>query len=717
MSVVTIFLDEARFLEEAIESVLAQTFDNWELCLVDDGSTDRSPRIAHSYAASHPDRIRVVQHPDGGNHGMSASRNLGMSATSGRYLAFLDGDDAFLPEKLERQIDELEAEPRAALVAGRTVEWYSWASRPTGHDHCPEPGVAHGTLAEPPTLLRCLFADVPWSPAICGALFRRETLERVGGFATDFRDMYEDQVLWVKLFCSQPVLVSSGALELYRQHDASVCVQAERDGRYHPWYPNPARAAFLKWADDYLRSNGYADPETLERLAEDLRPVRHPTAPVAVTDVVVTDPVRSSLRGHWLECPQPGDLTGSARLRIFGWVVGLRSEAVAVELLSGGAVVARSAVDWLRPDIGAAFPDDEAARHAGYHFDVPIVGVKPVELSLHAVLADGTTAPLAAIFARRHGLSTAVPGEPVAGAFPRPSASRRSARPGERRGVILLYHRVAADQTPDPWRLSVNPDAFSDQMALLRSRFQPLPLEELVRASADGALPERAVAVTFDDGYADNLLAAKPLLERHDVPATVFVTSGAIGGGAFWWDALLALVVDQDESPAADGLSATGESRYLTLWEELYSMSSAERADVLKRMADGRWCRDHAPRVMTKDQVRQLCADGLVDIGAHTVSHRALSFLTADEQEMEIRTSREQLEGLLRRPVQMFSYPHGKYTAETRRLAREAGFRCALANDAAPVFAGSNLFELPRLAVESESTEKLERQLDDMFDD
>src|SRR5678815_5107839 len=97
VSVIVIFLDEEQFIREAIESVFTQTYHHWELILVDDGSMDSSTSIARSYAREHPERVRYIEHRAHQNRGMSTSRNLGISNANGEYIAFLDGDDIWLP--------------------------------------------------------------------------------------------------------------------------------------------------------------------------------------------------------------------------------------------------------------------------------------------------------------------------------------------------------------------------------------------------------------------------------------------------------------------------------------------------------------------------------------------------------------------------------------------------------------------------------------------
>jgi glycosyltransferase involved in cell wall biosynthesis len=159
VSVITIFFNAERFIEEAIESVLAQTYANWELLLVDDGSADASSGIARRFATRQPEKVRYLEHDGHKNRGMSAARNLGISHSQGKYIAFLDADDVWLPEKLERQVAILESQPKVAMVYGPTEYWYGWTGLPEDieRDRAPDLGVPGDTMFEPPTLLTLLY--------------------------------------------------------------------------------------------------------------------------------------------------------------------------------------------------------------------------------------------------------------------------------------------------------------------------------------------------------------------------------------------------------------------------------------------------------------------------------------------------------------------------------------------------------------------------------
>jgi glycosyltransferase involved in cell wall biosynthesis len=262
-SVVMIFFNAERFIQEAIESIVAQTYHNWELMLVDDGSTDGSTRIAHFYAEKYSGQVMYLEHEEHRNRGMSASRNLGIRRCKGRYVAFLDSDDVWLPHKLERQVAIMESKPRASMVYGASRYWHSWTGNDEDFslDFVPDLGVQTEVLFDPPALLTRLYPFGPaTTPPPSDFLVRREALEAVGGFEEDFRgvnQLYDDQAFLVKMYMSQPIFVSSEEWDLYRIHPDSCDAVATGGGHY-----DAIRAFFLQWFESYLLKEGIGDPDT-----------------------------------------------------------------------------------------------------------------------------------------------------------------------------------------------------------------------------------------------------------------------------------------------------------------------------------------------------------------------------------------------------------------------------------------------------------------------
>ncbi|MBI4364015.1 MAG: polysaccharide deacetylase family protein, partial [Candidatus Latescibacteria bacterium] len=239
-------------------------------------------------------------------------------------------------------------------------------------------------------------------------------------------------------------------------------------------------------------------------------------------------------------------------------------------------------------------------------------------------------------------------------------AARWVRRPFSSGAVILVYHRIA-EIPGDPQLLSVSPERFASHLAAIRAAAGPVRLLDLVRSLDGGAAPARAVALTFDDGYADNLHAAKPLLERFEVPATVYVTTGQIDSPReFWWDELDRLLLRPEALPEALTLEIGGTTRrwefretgprqraYRELCAALRDLSASHREALLDRLAA--WAgADRLARMthraLSADEVRRLAEGGLIDVAPHTVTHPALSMLPAEDQRREIEESRRALE-------------------------------------------------------------------------
>jgi len=239
--------------------------------------------------------------------------------------------------------------------------------------------------------------------------------------------------------------------------------------------------------------------------------------------------------------------------------------------------------------------------------------------------------------------------------------------------LSLLYHRVN-QWTPDPWTLCVSPVHFAEQMEVV-SRFTPRPI------------------VTFDDGYADNLYQALPILERFDVVGRFFVASGMLGlSSEMWWDALERLFLKDgvDQLAYFDAFHRLRPLPFPLQQQELDNLFSARKMSQAARPNR---------RMMTEAELVKLSTSRLVQIGAHTVSHPVLSLLPRIEQQKEIYQSKVQLEKLTGKLIHGFAYPNGMlvdYTLDTVELVRQSGFSYAYS-----AFEHDNdcPFQLPRVMI------------------
>jgi len=283
--------------------------------------------------------------------------------------------------------------------------------------------------------------------------------------------------------------------------------------------------------------------------------------------------------------------------------------------------------------------------------------------------------------------------------------------------LILGYHRISSSPgTLDA--LCVSPENFAEHLHELQKRTHPIRLSELVQHLKDGFLPEKSVAVTFDDGYADNLYTAKPLLEKYEIPATVFICTGFMGK-EFWWDELERLVICSQTDLRTLQLQVGGkqfewhvtsvslEAEQPTLRHEfcraLYQfLLSLDVKDqnfamgLIRRWSDVPSPRISTPRAMSEDELLRLVDDGLIELGAHTSHHPMLPQLSCERQKEEIESSKKDLETLLSKKIAGFSYPNGRATVEAKQLVRELDFTYACTSLHDVVRPGSDVYELTR---------------------
>jgi len=221
VSIVIIFLNAEKYLREAIESIFAQTYSDWELLLVDDGSNDGSTEIALSYTQRFPAKVYYLEHERHENRGMSASRNLGIRHARGEFVAMLDADDVWLPSKLVQQVAFMKQYPEVGLIANPAFYWYE--------DDVKKP--------QPMALFSGVLPPGAWVPEILendnnaacpsSVLIRKTLLNQLGGFEESFRGplmVFEDQVMWFKVSLNSPIYYHPEHLALYRIHSASCCM-------------------------------------------------------------------------------------------------------------------------------------------------------------------------------------------------------------------------------------------------------------------------------------------------------------------------------------------------------------------------------------------------------------------------------------------------------------------------------------------------------------
>jgi peptidoglycan/xylan/chitin deacetylase (PgdA/CDA1 family) len=188
--------------------------------------------------------------------------------------------------------------------------------------------------------------------------------------------------------------------------------------------------------------------------------------------------------------------------------------------------------------------------------------------------------------------------------------------------IILTYHRVA-EPVDDPHLLAVSPVNFEQQVEFLKKNYNVISLEQLIHDVAQQKLQQNSVVITFDDGYADNLYTALPILEKYNAPMTLFVTSGHIDTPRFYWDNV--------------------------------------ESDALNRP-------------MTSSELLQIAQHPLITIGGHTLSHPHVPTLTTEQKRNEIIKDRATLQQMCSKPILTFSFPFGEYDEEAIAITQQAGF-------------------------------------------
>jgi glycosyltransferase involved in cell wall biosynthesis len=282
VTIVVIFLNAGRYFSEALDSALGQTFQDFEIILVDDGSSDGSTELARGYVHRHSEKVRYLEHPGHVNRGMSASRNAGAAAGGGDLIAFLDADDVWKPCKLAEQVGLLDAHPEVDLAAGAELEWRSWQG---GLDKPLSTGPVHDLVLERGEAITAVY-PLGRAKAPCPSNFmvRRALFNAVGGFEESFRgpmQMYEDQAFLSKAYLAGRPYFCDRLWVKYRIHDQS-CMAMYKSDHY-----DQTRQRFLQWLRGYLKSTHAGSPRIWMALWRAELPYRNPNLHAFVQNAFV----------------------------------------------------------------------------------------------------------------------------------------------------------------------------------------------------------------------------------------------------------------------------------------------------------------------------------------------------------------------------------------------------------------------------------------------
>lgn len=321
----------------------------------------------------------------------------------------------------------------------------------------------------------------------------------------------------------------------------------------------------------------------------------------------------------------------------------------------------------------------------------------------------------------------------------------------QNRALVLMYHRINTPAS-DPWKLSVDPELFEQQLIFFKKHYSVISSDELVTEMATGRIGNRSIVLTFDDGYRDNYETARPLLEKHAVPASFFITDSYLDGNQpFWWDELEYIIVHSKELPSVFSISMNNEDLhfnladeavlnedmqekhrkynalkpptkrtrlYLTLWNAFSPMQKDEQQQFLQLIRQ--WAGLSAEETMvdggmSRKQLQELSANGLFTIGGHTSNHLALDHHSIDVQSKEISENKQFLEGLIGKEIHHFSYPSGKYNEATIKLLEENDYQAAYAGRTGPIVKNTDPFLIPRLQINNWNFEKFRKVLEKTF--
>jgi len=305
-----------------------------------------------------------------------------------------------------------------------------------------------------------------------------------------------------------------------------------------------------------------------------------------------------------------------------------------------------------------------------------------------------------------------------------------------------MYHRIS-DSYPDPWKLNVSESNFQEHLELFNKNYHVLPLKKFNELRNIGRLPQRALAITFDDGYADNVAIASPLLRKAEIPATFYICTGTLGQvSGMWWDTLAQIVFGRNTMSDSEKLDHAREVNnsffnitmngvngnfdttdksirnidqikikdiYMQIWKEIQKIQLEQYSKQMNFEAVNTY------PMMQDSDVKSLSEHNLFEIGAHTQNHVQLSAHNTEIQEIEIQENVQYLKELTGRNVRSLSYPFGAYNSSTLAVAKQAGFDVACTTVPEVATRIDDALLLPRITVYNDSAKSLQAKIDRYF--
>lgn len=290
------------------------------------------------------------------------------------------------------------------------------------------------------------------------------------------------------------------------------------------------------------------------------------------------------------------------------------------------------------------------------------------------------------------------------------------------RALALTYHSIRKQPLPFSVWTHIAVEQFEEQIAYLASNFRCVSLSKLLTEIEHGKIYPYTVAVTFDDGFRDNVITAFPILQRYSVPATIFLASGFVGSNQPLWpeqvSSILALTkndllvfLGKQYSLSNNIQKSVAYSQLTHVFKNLSPAVIPQHIETLRdnagitqdQLHSSNWYKDLCG--MDWSEARQLRDSGLVDFGAHTVSHRCLSALTSAEAEYEICESKRVLEQHLG-PISFFAYPYGRpyFNDSHREMGVRAGYRAIFTTDEHTIEPLTDPYAMPRAGIGADTS-------------